>query len=653
MIMLLQCVDSLVTVCPKTKELVKKLEKKLGPDTAELHMRVGIHSGSVTGGVLRGAKSRFQLFGDAMNMCARIETNGEKGRVHLSQATADALLAAGKDKWFIAREEKVYAKGKGELQTYWLKVGKKHHDKSKRKSRSRLLSTSNIDTVKEEEDGDEDLGSESIWSEHLTSRLIDWNVDNLLRLLKEVIASKRLRGVNQETISVDSKDDSRIPLDDLKECLEFDPLPRRVTPSELALVQLDQRVVSQLHDFCTNIAIMYKDNAFNNFERASQMLLAVTKFVARVDEKAMLGAGKHFSHDPLAVFACAFSAIVRDIDHPGVSNKVLAQENEKMSKHFRNTSIAEQNSFDLAFGLLMDNSYSALRAALFSSQSDLIRFRHIAVNLVLSSDISRLAIKNQRWEQALLMSGETAHEQNYRASIVCEFMLAATEIIHTMQHVEIYNKWNERLFSEHHAACRRGRVKDPSASFFNGQLKNFDGVVIPLAEKLSNCGVFGSLGSECLASALSNRQCWHETCIQLVATMAEQHAKTDNAPSSRISPISVAIDGLRQREKRPAHDSEKFAAESSAHLEPKNDTDKNLKGIAKRATSSNFGSAMSLLMNQVDAMQKMEEHILTTSLHECQSYGSSAGVSITGSDDDGSAGTDESFSMDGSINSHY
>ena len=48
------------------KILTKKLEKTLGPDTMELDLRVGIHSGPVTAGVLRGERSRFQLFGDSM-----------------------------------------------------------------------------------------------------------------------------------------------------------------------------------------------------------------------------------------------------------------------------------------------------------------------------------------------------------------------------------------------------------------------------------------------------------------------------------------------------------------------------------------------------------------------------------------------------------
>jgi hypothetical protein len=43
--------------------LIKKMEVILGPGTADLGMKFGLHSGPVIAGVLRGEKSRFQLFG--------------------------------------------------------------------------------------------------------------------------------------------------------------------------------------------------------------------------------------------------------------------------------------------------------------------------------------------------------------------------------------------------------------------------------------------------------------------------------------------------------------------------------------------------------------------------------------------------------------
>lgn len=44
----------------KMKEVTKALSDSLGSDTEKLGLRVGMHSGSVIAGVLRGQKSRFQ-----------------------------------------------------------------------------------------------------------------------------------------------------------------------------------------------------------------------------------------------------------------------------------------------------------------------------------------------------------------------------------------------------------------------------------------------------------------------------------------------------------------------------------------------------------------------------------------------------------------
>jgi class 3 adenylate cyclase len=104
----------------KTNVVTKELVETLGPGTADLQLRVGLHSGTVTGGVLRGQKSRFQLFGDSMNTAARMESNGCPGRIHASEATAKALIAKGKMSWVTPREDTIVVKGKGEMKTFWI-----------------------------------------------------------------------------------------------------------------------------------------------------------------------------------------------------------------------------------------------------------------------------------------------------------------------------------------------------------------------------------------------------------------------------------------------------------------------------------------------------------------------------------------------------
>jgi Adenylate and Guanylate cyclase catalytic domain len=54
-----------------------------------------------------------------VNTAARMESKGIPGRIHVSEATAEALKALGKAAWLTKCEEKVDVKGKGLMQTYF------------------------------------------------------------------------------------------------------------------------------------------------------------------------------------------------------------------------------------------------------------------------------------------------------------------------------------------------------------------------------------------------------------------------------------------------------------------------------------------------------------------------------------------------------
>jgi len=82
-------------------------------------MRFGIHSGDTTAGILRGAKPRFELFGDTINTASRMESTGLPGKIQLSANTAELIIRDGKSQWLTKRDTTITAKGKGEMQTYW------------------------------------------------------------------------------------------------------------------------------------------------------------------------------------------------------------------------------------------------------------------------------------------------------------------------------------------------------------------------------------------------------------------------------------------------------------------------------------------------------------------------------------------------------
>jgi hypothetical protein len=122
----------------RMKELVKRLEVSLGPDTGELCMRCGLHSGPITAGVLRGEKSRFQLFGDTVNFASRMESTGQPNRIQCSQTTAELLRVSGKHHWLVPRDNLVVVKGKGTLKTFFITVQPKQtngkHESPKKKT---------------------------------------------------------------------------------------------------------------------------------------------------------------------------------------------------------------------------------------------------------------------------------------------------------------------------------------------------------------------------------------------------------------------------------------------------------------------------------------------------------------------------------------
>jgi adenylate cyclase len=52
-----------------------------------LNMRIGIHSGKVTAGVVGKERMQFDVFGDDVNIAARFEASGAPGRINVSEAT--------------------------------------------------------------------------------------------------------------------------------------------------------------------------------------------------------------------------------------------------------------------------------------------------------------------------------------------------------------------------------------------------------------------------------------------------------------------------------------------------------------------------------------------------------------------------------------
>ncbi|HMQ49823.1 MAG TPA: adenylate/guanylate cyclase domain-containing protein [Saprospiraceae bacterium] len=96
----------------------KKEKIRLGKPYFEA--RIGIHTGSVVAGVVGVNKFAYDIWGDTVNIAARMETESQEGRVNISDTTFGLI----KYKFDCEYRGKVAAKNKGYIDMYFVKKEK-------------------------------------------------------------------------------------------------------------------------------------------------------------------------------------------------------------------------------------------------------------------------------------------------------------------------------------------------------------------------------------------------------------------------------------------------------------------------------------------------------------------------------------------------
>jgi hypothetical protein len=131
------------------------------------------------------------------------------------------------------------------------------------------------------------------------------------------------------------------------------------------------------------------------------------------------------------------SALIHDVDHQGVPNATLVKEGSQVAALYSDKSVAEQNSVDIAWTLLMDAQFVDLRTAIYANEAEAKRFRQTVVNTVLATDIMDKDLKmlrNERWERAFsgVPDARPRDAINRKATIVIEHLIQASDVAHTM-----------------------------------------------------------------------------------------------------------------------------------------------------------------------------------------------------------------------------
>ena len=101
-------------------DMIDYLHELPSRDGHKLSFRIGINSGSVVGGVIGTHKFQYDLWGDAVNTAARMESHGVPGRIQITETTHQLIA----DAYLCESRGPIEIKGKGTMAT-WFVVGPK------------------------------------------------------------------------------------------------------------------------------------------------------------------------------------------------------------------------------------------------------------------------------------------------------------------------------------------------------------------------------------------------------------------------------------------------------------------------------------------------------------------------------------------------
>lgn len=97
-------------------EIDKLRKERTAQGKIPFEFRIGIHTGQLVAGVIGLKKFAYDIWGDTVNMAARMQEAGEPGKINVSGATYEIV----KSKFACVHRGKLEAKNKGEIDMYYV-----------------------------------------------------------------------------------------------------------------------------------------------------------------------------------------------------------------------------------------------------------------------------------------------------------------------------------------------------------------------------------------------------------------------------------------------------------------------------------------------------------------------------------------------------
>ncbi len=110
--------------------LLSRKEERSPGNLHAFDMRVGIHTGPVIAGIVGVKKFQYDIWGDTVNTASKIESNGEIGKVNISETTYQ-FIKEDPD-FFFKERPPLTVKGKSEINMWFVQKSKSRVDREKK-----------------------------------------------------------------------------------------------------------------------------------------------------------------------------------------------------------------------------------------------------------------------------------------------------------------------------------------------------------------------------------------------------------------------------------------------------------------------------------------------------------------------------------------